>query len=102
MINALDSGTSGLSRSPGTVLGRALQDILLSHSLVPRPIFAVRMTGEGLEPSVIARRPAKKWQKKVPVQRQKVPNIARRKSAFFCEDQGIFRMYKLNTSLPNI
>ena len=45
-------------------------------SLVPRPIPAILVRGGGFEPGAIAR-PGTNW-KKVPVQREKVPDIARR------------------------
>ena len=64
-------------------------------SLVPRPVWAIRVSRGGLEPSAIARglnaRPGKK-----------VPDISLRKSYLFCDDHGIFLAYETNTSLPSM
>ena len=78
-----------------------IQRELSSPSLVPRPVRAIRVTRGGLEPSAIARGLAKNG-KKVPYQREKVPNNFSTKTSVFCDNHRIFRTYEINTSLPRI
>ena len=77
------------------------QQASLLPSLVPRPVRAIRVTRGGLEPSAIARGLAKNG-KKVPDQREKVPDNFSTKTSVFCDNHGIFRTYEINTSLPSI
>ena len=70
-------------------------------SLVTRPFRAIRVTRGGLEPSAIAQGLAKNG-KKVPDQREKVPDNFSTKTSVFCDNHGIFRTYEINTSLPSI
>ena len=64
-------------------------------------LTGIRVTGKGLEPSAIARRPGTKLQKS-PSSARKSPRYCSTETCSFCENQEIFRIYKLNTFLPNI